>query len=1003
MPCCTPRYCISLLFAILMVFMTTAAMGAGQQGLDHNHELLLDLRLDGQRLGSDLLGYQHGNRVLLSLRELSEGLGLPINVDAEQGMAGGWYIEPSRDFAMDLGRAEVISSGSTHMIAEGEVIAHEGDLFVVVDALERWLPLSLEVKVRELALNIIPREPLPIQAGLLRRQRSPVARNVSRRPAELPLQPEPYRLLGPHTSQLRIGYSTARRDPDAKAEYHANYALLARGDLGWMTSTLSLAGHADDRLSNARLLLERTNLNGPLSLKHFEIGDISLGGSRGVLLRGGNVQGGLAGRFADERIDLPGTILPGWEVELYHNGILLESQRSGDDGRYLFRDVPLEFGENRFEFIFHGPFGEEQREEAVHYVGPDMLGVGRVSYELAAMQAGRSVFDIDPASTQGDRDSAHYTGKLNLGLTRHLTAGLGLNSFEQDGERLHYYDAGLGLAFAGFQASTRYYHRPDSLDYLSTSLRTRIRESSINLGYSHYRIGGLDPALVPDNRILWQGNLGITARAGDIPIHFTALHREQEYSADTQASLATTVRTGTNGRFSKSFYYLREAHDDPGLNSGYQFGGSAALTHNLSPWRFRFGTSYALEPESRLQTLTSSAALRMDRNMTINFDLWRDVPNHLTTYQAGFNWLLEKVQISPRISYDSKGRWVGLISASTSMTHRPGSPIPVFDRLTSVNSGTVEARVFMDHEGDGAFGEDSLPVEGVRIQALQSWRQDTTDDTGSAYLTRLDSYRQTDIVMDTYSIDDQELRPAHLGRSVIPRPGSYTVVDFPLIRTMELEGHIRSQKTDGSVAPLARAQVALLDSKGELVARQRTAFDGFYLFTGIAPGRYQLRLEAPTAVEIIQAPEAIQLSGTGGVLRQQDFLLRPLPLMALTESSSTTTATQASANREPPSPVTPATQTSTSLSVPPVQADTTPGWHVQLAAFSTANNARTHWYNLSVRFPELLTGYQPQLETHNGLTRLLTAPAQTRETANALCQALKNARIDCLVRHISHR
>ena len=48
----------------------------------------------------------------------------------------------------------------------------------------------------------------------------------------------------------------------------------------------------------------------------------------------------------------------GWDAELYRNGQLLAFAENRADGRYEFIDVPLLYGQNRFEVVLYGPQGQ---------------------------------------------------------------------------------------------------------------------------------------------------------------------------------------------------------------------------------------------------------------------------------------------------------------------------------------------------------------------------------------------------------------------------------------------------------------------------------------------------------------------------------------------------------------------------------------------------------------------------------------------------------------------
>ena len=447
------------LLLVLLVFTFGTQAHSAPPELQLENELLLDLRLDGERLGSDVLGYQRGDDFLLSLDELANGLGFPIAVDGLQGSASGWYISEDRGFSLDLESTTVKSGGKQWPLADGEAVIFQGGLYVETKALEKWFPLRLSAVVRELYLDVEPTEPLPIQQRSKRRERVIVGTSGYQEP-QYPLQDTPYQFFGPHTTKLRLGYSTVRQTPDSNATYGTNYASLSRGDLGWMTSTLSLAGQSGQSVTGARLKLERTAFDGLMGLNHVEVGDVDAGGFLGILLRGDGGRGEQGDRFDNESVSLEGSQLPDWDVELYQNDQLVMILTTGQEGRYLFEDVPLLFGENRFELKFFGPNGEIESREEFHFLGVGMLEPGRISYEVSAVRSGRTVFGLNDADDEESRDSGIFSSDFNLGLSRNLTVGAGVRSLEREGERIASSNASIGLSTSRFYSSVSYVNIP---------------------------------------------------------------------------------------------------------------------------------------------------------------------------------------------------------------------------------------------------------------------------------------------------------------------------------------------------------------------------------------------------------------------------------------------------------------------------------------------------------------------------------------------------------------
>ncbi|MDV2080334.1 SPOR domain-containing protein [Marinobacter xestospongiae] len=990
------------------------------------NELLLDVRLDGEPLGAAILGYRRGDEVLLALSELMDVLQFPVNVDADAGRAGGWFVEEARSFSLNRATGEVSAGDRNFSLADAEAIPFQGDLYVPTSSLERWFPITLAPQIRQLSLDVSTRETIPLQERMARSSTRRVGGvgGLSRE-AQLPFQPTPYRFLGPHATDIRLNLSSVLEDEDdTSTSLGGNYSILSRGDLLWMTSTIAVSGNKDDDVSDGRFQLERSDLDGPLALEHVEVGDVDVGNARGLLIRGGGAQEGMSGLFADEQVDLRGDIPPDWEVELYRNGVLIDFQVVGGDAQYEFLNVPLEFGENRFEFVFYGPFGENRREEQVFYAGRSGLELGDVSYELAAVQDGRTVFDVRSPSARGDVDSARYLGDVNIGLASNAVATLGVDSFVVDDERHEDYSAGLSINFATLQTSLGYQDRALEQDEATGLLRGRVgRQTTGSLRYTHYLKGDLDADQLPSDRQRWSATGSLATRAASLPINLDAFHLERQRSSASAASIGTTHSTETGWRLSKSFFYEREELVD---DTDQRTGGAFNVSTSLRPWRFRAGVGYNLSPDTEISTVNSSATLRVDSRMTMNLDITHSALTDYTTYRTGFNWLLDVVQISPQIVYDSNERWTGLVSVSTSLNPRPGHAWPEFSRLSQTGYGAAYARAFLDANGNGVLDPDEAPLQGAQIDAVQAWQTAQTDAEGRAYLHRLRPDRLTDIAMVSSSLADIELNPSTPGVSIEPRPGSWSQVDFPVIRTLELEGHVYGQGGRDDRIPLERVVVQLLDAEGQVRASQRTAFDGFFLFAAIPPGQYQLRLGDAWRDRVVDRPGPINARSSGGVLRDQDFLLAAegRQLVEFGELEPSTPAApesvpeaEAGPSRQPPSPgfappVEDADEPAVLMDVPvtdpeplrneAARAGARPAgdWFVQLGAFGERGNAERYWRRLR-EDGVLPASAEARYQEAGRLVRLLAGPGQPESAARGLCQRLKSDGADCLVREMT--
>ncbi|MDI9244472.1 SPOR domain-containing protein [Marinobacter sp. CHS3-4] len=1031
------------MFAVVVVCLLQALLGFPQstaQGLDDlsggdaplslENELLLDVRVEGQPVGYTILAYQRNDQVFLALSELMDAIRFPINVDAEQGLAGGWFIKEERDFSLDFNSNEVVIAGRSFTVNESDAVVFGNDIFVTLDALSEWFPLDFTPDIRRLSLNVFPEERIPLQERLSRMDRRSGGGSLGRQEAQFPLQMNPYRLVGPYTADLRLNTSSSRSDNDSSTSLSGNYSTLVVGDLLWMTSTLALAGSDDDELSSGRFKLERDDLDWPLGVNSIELGDVQGGGARGVLVRGGDSREGVGdGLFANDLVDLRGDIPADWEVELYRNGLLIDSQIVGNDAQYEFLDVPLEFGENIFEFVFYGPFGEQRTETEIYYAGREDLDFGEVNYRFSAVQDDRTVLGIDDLNTGKDEGAGRYAANINAGLFSGTSLNLGVTSFERNDERYEDYTAGLTANFARVQTNLGYSWSALGQDSASLKLRARLGEQTTSqVSYTEFfkRDSEINSATLDRN--LWQASASLSSKIYSLNYGLSARHQERLLSKNSSADAATSFTAFGTSRFSTSLSYTRNEDQTVGGEVREAVQGGSSFSTRVRPWSLRTGASYRISPETELSSLFGSAFLRVARDMSFNLEVRRSLDADLTRYRTGFNWTLDYLTVSPQVIYDSEDNWIGLLSLSTSLTNPPGGFDPQISGLSQTGFGAVKSRVFIDDNGNGVWNAGDIPLNDVSVEALQSWRRENTNAQGNAYLTRMSPTRRTDIAIDPATLDDFELQSSAPGVSVKPRRGSWSVVDFPMVRTSELEGHVYVEPArNAERIPGSRAPVELVDEDGNVVSRQRAAFDGFYLFSSVLPGEYRVRLGSSVSSTVSRQPDSVQVTSSGGVIRNLDFVLqtwRDENIQNLATGLSDNADDEPRPSFAPPADgATPAEVTPSEIVQPepepviveepltePVQTveetvEVTPppsgNWYVQLGAFSLRENATRRWEALQDEgiFPD---GQEPRYQDVGSLVRLLTGVGLPEERARALCDRIKSEDLgDCLVRELT--
>jgi hypothetical protein len=140
--------------------------------------ILLEVRLGNQQLSDGITAYEIGRHVFLPLGEMSRLLTLAVRV-TDEGRASGYILTEDRNFSLDVPEGAVHAGGKREELDRTQVKVEAEDIYVDSRLLARWLPVDLDIDMPSLALKVRPREPLPLQERLARRQRGNLPGNLS--------------------------------------------------------------------------------------------------------------------------------------------------------------------------------------------------------------------------------------------------------------------------------------------------------------------------------------------------------------------------------------------------------------------------------------------------------------------------------------------------------------------------------------------------------------------------------------------------------------------------------------------------------------------------------------------------------------------------------------------------------------------------------------------------------------------------------------------------------
>ena len=854
---------------ILLPAFAQPALAAPAQQSEANL-VLLEVRLGNEVLSDAVTGYEIGRDVFLPLGEMARLLTLAIRVTPGEGKASGYLLSEARGFSVDVPGRVADIEGRREELDRSQFKLLPDDIYVASKLLARWLPVDLDLDMSNLALKVRPREQLPLQARLARRQRGsmPGAPGGYIDPG-YPRLVTPYRLADVPFIDQTIGLTTSKTNGRRQTE--AAYTAYLTADLLGMEAALYASRNRHDPSSGLRLTLGRhdpeAGLLGPLRASTALFGSVPLPGVANISASSPTGNGlVLSNRPLDQptsfdRHTLQGALPPGWDVELYYNDALVGFQQSRPDGKYSFEDQPLAYGPNEFRLVFHGPLGQ--------------LRVERQSFLLEQSAVPRGALFYDLAAHRDLQGRARALAQFEWGVNEHLNATAGWQRAPTlDGTARSYANAGLRSYWNTLILTADAVRADDGGRLGQVGLKTRV--GNVALSASRARLDGFssdyfnqtaDPVRIRDEL---RAEGGIAAGSGNYFPLALQLRRDQLASGTENTEVQARVAAYRNGMaFSNALRWqsLGGAEIADGLFQVSRRVAGVGLTGQLQ---------YLVAPETSLGSAALSADYYLSDGYLLNLGLTRMFQNRELRASGALNKSLGSYGLGVSGFWSNRHEYGLGLQFFMAMGLEPRGGRLLTDAQPMANMGSASIRVFLDKNLNGKMDEGEEPIGGAGFTVNGANWLARTDAAGVAWLARLPAHQNTDIGLDPATLEDPQWQPRVKGVRIVPRPGKVSQVEFAVSVTGEVDGTTYLY-AKGKRRPIGDLQLELVDSARKVVATMASAGDGYYVITGIFPGDYFLRV-APEQLKRLGLSDTgmhlISIAPDGTILNGRDLYVQ---------------------------------------------------------------------------------------------------------------------------------
>ncbi|HEY0594714.1 carboxypeptidase regulatory-like domain-containing protein [Sphingopyxis sp.] len=807
---------------------------------------LFDVRSGQYRLGDGVRGYQTPQGICVDLADIVLALDLAVRVDRKLRRATGWVFDERRSLTIDRDAGEVRAGSQSFALTSTMIRDTPAGWCVDLGSLNKWLGVPLAADLSNAVLRIDSKDKLPFQLAAERRARAAGIRpQATFDLASLPQAKRPYQAWATPSVDV-VASAGGVSDKRGGSYVQARYEVFAAGELLGQSFDARLSSDNEGVADSLRMRLYRTDpegrLLGPLKATHYAVGDVSLL-STGIVAASAPGRGAVLTNRPVERPDsfdkttFRGDLPAGWDAELYRNGQLLAFTSPNGDGRYEFIDVPLQYGTNRFEIVLYGPQGQIRREIRQVQVGMDSIPPQQTWYWAGFAQENADLVEFGNRRGGAFRRGWRGTMGIERGLDTRTSAAAYFHSLMIENVRRNYGEVALRRSIGPTLVEVGGSYADNGGVAARASWLAAFGETYVRADAMRGWGGFVSDRFINNINGIYSISVDQSVKLGRtiLPLHLDVRQVERRSGIE---SLEASARASASFRALTFTGQLDWARTKVPIGPDPPDNLVASLLANarIGRVRVRGEARFALSGDNRDTRMTVIGEWTGKGDAEWRTELGYDRGLGRARVGAGYTRRFNKLQLTGFGEVASDGSAAASIALAFSFGPKPDGGWRVSsEKLAS--RGQVIADVWMDDNGDGIRqpGEAALP--GVPLTAGNAAVDAATGKDGRGTIDGLEPFRPVMIGIDAGSLPDPYVQPALPGVVVSPRPGVATRVALPMAAAGEIEGVIRR---DGG-NPVEGLSLELVDAEGRVRATTVTEFDGYFLFEGIAYGRYTVR------------------------------------------------------------------------------------------------------------------------------------------------------------------
>ena len=841
--------------ATLVLALALLSISAKSQSEDTYDEISVVLNV--QRIGStEIPAIIHNQEAYLPVKEIFDFLKIKNTMSPDFDLITGFFITPQAKFIVDKAKKEITYQGKTIKLEQNDLIQTENNLYLKSEYFGSVFGLECTFNFRDLSITLVTKIELPVIREM---QQELIRKNVSRLKGEKKADTTIKRTYPKFHLGMADWSVVSTQQTGVKPYTRVNFALGTNIFGGEANAYLNYtAGQPFDKKQqyyNWRFVNNDNKVLRQVTAGRLFSQSISSVFSPLTGVQISNTP--TTYRRSYGTYTLSNKTEPGWIVELYINNVLVNFMKADASGFYSF-EVPMVYGSSVVKLRFYGPWGEERTSEQYINIPFNFMPEHQFEYTVTAGQV------------SDENKSLFARATLNYGLSKRITIGGGAEYFSSlsDAKIIPYVNASMRVGSRLLFTAERVH------GVRSTAIASYRSPSNLQFDYNYSRYD-------PGQMVVKYNYLEERKAVISVPI------RGKKYSAFSRLTIDQVTLPKSKFTSAEMLISAVMPRMSANLTTYAVITEKKPFVYSNLAVSFRLPKGLKFTPQAQYEYRESGFSIlraEVEKSITnkgyMNFSYEKNNFTHSQSFALGlrYNFSFAQTFFNVRQSQHETNM---MQSARGSLIYDHSNNILSANAVSNVGRGGVIILPYLDLNCNGERDENEPKADGLQLRVNGGRIEHNKKDT-TIRIVGLEAYNDYFIELDKASFDNVAWQMPKQTIKVAVDPNYFKLVEVAIAVVGEVSGAVLLDDKSGRNG-LGRVIVNLYNSRSKLVAKILTESDGFFSFSGLAPGKYTASIDENQLTKLkmstsaVKIPFTIKSSLEGDVEDGLEFVLKKNP------------------------------------------------------------------------------------------------------------------------------